>query len=294
MARPFKQGLQYFPLDVNIFDDDKLQDLNQTYGYLGEIVYIRLLTMVYSNGYYLEKSIVSIARAIVKSYEVSKLYSQDVESIIRFCGEIGLIDHELMLSGVITSRSIQKQFILSTKRRRRIETEKYWLLSIETMEILKNNNVDNNHVNVSNNPQFLEDNEVNVDNNRVNVDISTQRKVKLDKIDKELDKSATSAPVIHYLTKCLIEAKYINEFSLDLGQYDELFAILVDKYGFDSVRTVTRYICSHVKNRNEIDDRFDYFKVSVSNNLEKYVHRKENSNETFEAWFKRTLLQVDR
>ena len=293
MARPFKQGLQYFPLDVNIFDDDKLQDLNQTYGYLGEIVYIRLLTMVYSNGYYLEKSIASIARAIVKSYEVPTINSQDVESIIRFCGEIGLIDHELMLSGVITSRSIQKQFILSTKRRRRTEVEKYWLLSTETMEILKKNNVDNNQVNVSNNPPILDDNRVYVDNNRVNVDISTQRKVKLDKRDKEMDKSAHSAPVIHYLTKCLIEAKYINEFSLDLDQYDELFVNLVDKYGFDSVRAVTRYICRHVKKGTEIDDRFDYFKVSVSNNLEKYIHRKEISDETFDTWFKRTFLQVD-
>ena len=49
MARPFKQGLQYFPLDVNIFEDEKIQDLNLAFGYLGEIIYIRLLSMIYAN-----------------------------------------------------------------------------------------------------------------------------------------------------------------------------------------------------------------------------------------------------
>jgi len=67
MARPFKQGLQYFPLDVNIFEDEKIQDLNLAFGYLGEIIYIRLLSMIYANGYYLEKSISSLARTLMKS-----------------------------------------------------------------------------------------------------------------------------------------------------------------------------------------------------------------------------------
>jgi len=281
-------------MDVDIFADELIQDLNQTHGFLGEVVYIRLLTMIYGNGYYLEKSIASIARAIVKDYGTTAPAPQDVESIIRFCGEIGLFDHGLMQSGIMTSESVQKQFILSTKRRKKTEIEKYWLLSTETMETLKNINVDNNRVNACNNPLFLGENGVNVDNNRVNVDMSTQRKGKQDKRDKVIDKSARSAPVIHYLTKCLIEAEYISQYSLDLGQFDELFTFLVDNYDFEPVRTVTRYICRHARGSgSEIDDRFDYFKASVSNNLEKYIHRRDFSNESFEAWFKRTVLSVD-
>ncbi len=66
MARPFKQGLDYFPIDVDIFDDAKIKELNFKYGYLGEIIYIRLLTLIYRNGYYIEKTVPAVAKQLVR------------------------------------------------------------------------------------------------------------------------------------------------------------------------------------------------------------------------------------
>ena len=114
MARPFKQGLQYFPIDVNIFEDEKIQELNITFGHLGEMVYIRLLTMIYANGYYLEKSISSLAISLAKSIGLYAPGVVEIEKVIKKCAEIGLFDRKLLESGVITSKSVQKQFILST------------------------------------------------------------------------------------------------------------------------------------------------------------------------------------
>lgn len=52
MGRNSKKGLLYFPVDVDIFEDDKLFDVQNEYGPLGEVIYLRLLCLIYKNGYY--------------------------------------------------------------------------------------------------------------------------------------------------------------------------------------------------------------------------------------------------
>ena len=64
MARPLKKGLEYFPLDVRIFRDEKIRVLSYLAGPLGEIVYIRILTMIYENGYYLEVTLDNLTRIL--------------------------------------------------------------------------------------------------------------------------------------------------------------------------------------------------------------------------------------
>lgn len=53
MARPIKSGLDYFPFDVDFFDDDKLQFVSARFGTKGEIIAIKLLCKIYKeNGYF--------------------------------------------------------------------------------------------------------------------------------------------------------------------------------------------------------------------------------------------------
>lgn len=54
MARPTKTGLSYFPVDVDIFEDEKLQFISAKYGLKGEAIVFRLLSKIYRNGYYIE------------------------------------------------------------------------------------------------------------------------------------------------------------------------------------------------------------------------------------------------
>jgi hypothetical protein len=54
MARPQKTGLSYFPIDVDIFEDEKLQFISAKYGLKGEAIVFRLLSKIYRNGYYIE------------------------------------------------------------------------------------------------------------------------------------------------------------------------------------------------------------------------------------------------
>ena len=53
MARPPKQGLDYFPKDMDFYHDYKIMDLLEKYGPVGTIIYDVILTEIYRKGYYL-------------------------------------------------------------------------------------------------------------------------------------------------------------------------------------------------------------------------------------------------
>ncbi len=139
MARPFKQGLGYFPLDVMFFEDTKIRRLYMKHGYLGPTVYLRVLTLVYKRGYYLEISVNELAEQIFWDLRCDSLSKVDrVKRVIRALAECGLIDEHLMNNDVITSKAIQKQWLTCVHRRKKIETNKYWLLSDDDETSIKN------------------------------------------------------------------------------------------------------------------------------------------------------------
>lgn len=119
MARPRKKGLDYFPLDTDIFEDDKLFDVQNDYGPLGEVIYIRLLCLVYRNGYYYRfESLDKLAAMMMRS--IGNRWTKDkktVKDVILYLAKINLFSSELMQRNVITSRSIQERYLLAVERR---------------------------------------------------------------------------------------------------------------------------------------------------------------------------------
>ena len=54
MARPRKTGLEYFPLDVDFYNDLKVRKLMRNYGGgKAAFVYIAMLCKIYESGYYM-------------------------------------------------------------------------------------------------------------------------------------------------------------------------------------------------------------------------------------------------
>lgn len=174
MARPIKTGLDYFPLDVNIFDDDKLFDVQQEFGPLGEIIYLRLLCLIYKNGYYykfdnLDKLSLRLIKSIGSKWVRDK---NTVKQVIPFLAKSNLFSTELMQENVLTSESIQRRYLKATERRQQ-NIERYWLLETSSGLLKEPNNL----INVDNNL-------INVDSNLINVDNSTQSKAKESKVNK--------------------------------------------------------------------------------------------------------------
>lgn len=272
MARPLKKGLEYFPLDVRIFRDDKIRDLSYRAGPLGELIYIKILTLVYENGYYIEATIEKLSKILHREIGPQWTKLERISESIHACLEAGLFDKTLAVQGVITSISVQKQYLLSTMRRKDINITKYWLLEPSLSERPADGSlsISKDSVNVAKTI-------VNVDNNPINVNISTQSKSKSKKDKKiNIDKRAFGEPKLHFITQALIKNQYIDEHDLSIGKFNILAQDLVDAYGFDMVLSVTDYIIKVSKRSHiRIDDPYDYFKASAERNIRALELRNE-------------------
>lgn len=286
MARPIKKGLSYFPLDVGVFKDKRITKIERKFGVYGSSIFLRILTMVYEHGYYLEMTEEDLITELIYQIGVGKISYQRVRNVILMCCELGILDEPLFRQGVITSDGIQKQFIRVAKRRKEVDISKYWLLDSATME----------EIGVLLSMEKNEEKGVNVNNNLVNVDIKTQSKSKR-KRDKKIkeDKSIYGFPKMHFLTKLLIQRKYIEEIDANIMKYNGLFETAIDEYSYENVLSGVNYIISYARNPNPpIDDKFNFMKVSLITNLDRFRSLENRRGETFEDWFKNIFLQMDR
>lgn len=139
MARPTKQGLDYFPLDVGFFGDQKIRILKARYGADGIAVYVKLLCDVYKEGYFLPVDDWA-DYVFVMSDEIGATVDK-VEQIIAFMRNRGLLrvfkGEDVKKTGynfdaVITSHGIQKRYAEALKSRKKgIDEIKrgFWLLT---------------------------------------------------------------------------------------------------------------------------------------------------------------------
>lgn len=153
MARPVKEGLDYFPLDVDFAVNDKTEAIMGEFGPKGVLFMIYLLSAVYQNGYYLQWNKLKQMQLANRIEGVSpELANQIVNRLIAY----GTFSEELFNSAkVLTSQRIQETYEDATKRRKSQKPTKYWI------------NVD-----------------INKDTSVVNVDINPQSKVNKSKVNK--------------------------------------------------------------------------------------------------------------
>lgn len=115
MARPNKTGLDYFPLDVDFFADEKMAAISGEFGIKGDIAVIKLLCAVYRNGYFILWNEPMKYKMLRDLPGISpKLLDQIINRLVKW----GFFDESLFNSvKVLTSRGIQKRFFAITKRR---------------------------------------------------------------------------------------------------------------------------------------------------------------------------------
>ena len=130
MARPKKQGLDYFPFDVNFFSDKKIKIVKARYGNDGVIIYLYLLCEIYKNGYYI------VWDDDYKFIVADELNISDglIEQVLKFLIERSLLQSILLNSDtIITSPSVQHRFqeIVKTRKAPTSVLKELWLLSKE-------------------------------------------------------------------------------------------------------------------------------------------------------------------
>ena len=144
MARPNKAGIDYFPFDIDFFNDEKIQFTSARFGLKGEIIAIRLLCKIYRNGYYTEwndDTALLFAKGVGDGVQDSCVKDVVYELLKR-----GFFDRSIFDKfGILTSRGIQARYFEATKRYKSVEAIKEYLL----IDVSKMDNVNINGINDS-------------------------------------------------------------------------------------------------------------------------------------------------
>lgn len=114
MARPRKEGLDYFPLDVNFFDTVPIRRIKMACGPSSVSAIISLLSRIYSNGYFIEWT-ADMPFLIAESVGISEGAANE---IVKKAVQIGYFDATLYQKfAILTNREIQEVFLEATKKR---------------------------------------------------------------------------------------------------------------------------------------------------------------------------------
>lgn len=125
MARPKKTGIEYFPFDIDMFEDEKVLPVSVEFGAKGESVVVRVLCAIYREGYFVQWS-EGLKFKIANQAKVSEgLVSDVVAKLVKyhFFNEGIFNQHQ-----VITSAGIQKRWKEATRKRVDPDEKEFWLL----------------------------------------------------------------------------------------------------------------------------------------------------------------------
>lgn len=179
-----KKGLDFFPLDVDFFDDEKVQFVSARFGIKGEVCAIRLLTRIYRNGYFIkwdEDSAYLFSKVAGKEFSPC-LANEIVHELVKR----GFFNKSLFDSfGILTSRGIQDRFLKACIRRKDVEVDARYLL-VDSSEF-KNLRISKAYSSAPSFRKCIHDvsiSEENVYIKEENVDIQAQSKVKKSRVEE--------------------------------------------------------------------------------------------------------------
>lgn len=126
MARIAKSGLEYFPFDIDFFQDIRIRKLIKRQGGKAVTVYALLLCLIYKNGYYLQwdKELPFIGS------ELSGFDEAYISEVIKTCLMLGLFDKGVFeQENVLTSKGIQERYCnIQRLNKRMSRIDRYSLL----------------------------------------------------------------------------------------------------------------------------------------------------------------------
>src|SRR5690554_4286649 len=219
MARPTKTGLDYFPLDVDMDNDDKIALIEAKYGLTGFAIIIKMLMKIYDNSYFYEWSEKEQLLFSKRVYVDINL----LNDVINDCLKWDLFSEEIFKSSrILTSRAIQERYLEASSRRKQVEISRNHLL------------IESERVNVYKNLVIVD---INNQSDELMYEKSTQSKVEESKVNESKVKSTTTRE--KYFEKTLLEKylelreKYFAKSSLMPNEKDRMAAEEIKNSGID-------------------------------------------------------------
>lgn len=267
MARPTKQGVDYFPMDVHL--DDKFKFIEIKFKLEGFAIVVKLMQKIYSYGYWYkwtEDELLLFADEVRVDYDL-------VDRIVKECLIREIFDQTLYDKySILTSRGIQKRYKEIVRRRKDVNVITEYLLIDDIAPTLTrvndgNNstypvNDDNNGVNDGNNPASSEHGDGE----------STQSKVKESKVKES--KASAQADAAAFNPFQLFEHEGFGTIGPTVA---DTLNVLIDDYGETRVCGAMReavqygarnlkYVATILNNPNSVKgkkkDDIDWDKIS--------------------------------
>ena len=120
-------GLDYFPMNVDFFEDDKIELIEAEFGIKGSILAVKLLCKIYKEGYFYkwgEDECLLFSKKAGAEF-VPGFVKEVVNGLVRRCFfDKGCFDS----FGILTSSGIQRRYFEAAKRRKRIDVNPDFLL----------------------------------------------------------------------------------------------------------------------------------------------------------------------
>lgn len=161
MARPIKEGLDYFELDCQL--EEKVRLIQAEFGLKGFAIVVKLYQKIYGGfGYYCEWNEDSLLLFMSENGVSSRDEKNLINEVVAACIRRNIFSEKLFIKfGILTSFGVQKRYLNAVSRREKVELIKeYLLISVGKNQdnvCIKSINVDRNSVNVCSNSQSREE-----------------------------------------------------------------------------------------------------------------------------------------
>jgi hypothetical protein len=131
MSRPTKQGVDYFPVDVQF--DDKIEILIADKGAEGLGILITIWQLIYQNeGYYIKDS--EDLCLLIRRRSMS--VPEKIKELIKSALDRDIFDKDLYKKyKILTSKALQKRYAIASKKKTVVKiNKKYWLSGVSVNE----------------------------------------------------------------------------------------------------------------------------------------------------------------
>ena len=161
MARPVKEGLDYFELDCHM--EEKVRLIQAEFGLKGFAIVVKLYQKIYGGfGYYCEWNEDSLLLFMSENGVSSRDEKNLISEIVAACIRRNIFSEKLFKEfGILTSYGVQKRYLNAVSRREKVELIKeYLLVSVGKNQdnvCINSINVNRNSVNVCSNSQSREE-----------------------------------------------------------------------------------------------------------------------------------------
>ena len=161
MARPVKEGLDYFELDCHM--EEKVRLIQAEFGLKGFAIVVKLYQKIYGGfGNYCEWNEDSLLLFMSENGVSSRDEKNLISEIVAACIRRNIFSEKLFNEfGILTSYGVQKRYLNAVSRREKVELIKeYLLISVGKNQdnvCINSINVNRNSVNVCSNSQSREE-----------------------------------------------------------------------------------------------------------------------------------------